>query len=188
MRIYLSSDRNDEFFITAVKNAVDKVNASLQMDIELVFPPTRLGVDTGKVLGNVLHILDAQIALINVTPRTRRCLIEDEKEDLNQAEGMKTEVVEMYNSGVMIEYGMATALEYLQKEEGASVQTKRAFCDISFSRKSLCPVVNEDDVLEFDSQSADGRTKLEGVLDDIIRSKVKDMLRMKPVHSKYKFQ
>ncbi|MEM3637598.1 MAG: hypothetical protein QXX17_03240 [Conexivisphaerales archaeon] len=70
MIVYLSCANGNNFFITAVMEAIKNVNRRHQFkDVELVYPPRKLVGDLGKVLLNVLRIQQAVVALFEVTPR-----------------------------------------------------------------------------------------------------------------------
>ena len=100
MRIYLSCDAKNDFFISAAKNAHDKITRSLSPgSIDLVYPPRRWGGDTGRVVSNVLQIRTADLVLMDITPTAYQI-----------AAGKQQEVVK-YNEGVLIEYGIVLYLE-----------------------------------------------------------------------------
>src|SRR5436309_8655327 len=89
MKVYLSSDRNDAFFIDAVKRAVGNIRVKVPVGVvELLYPPLALGVDTGKIMANILQVLEADIVLVNATPSAK----------------IGEQLV--HNPGVMMEYGM----------------------------------------------------------------------------------
>ncbi len=93
MRIYISCDHNNDFFLSAVKESHDRVVSSLtSKSIELVYPPMKWGGDTGKVLTNILQVMDADLVLIDITPAVYTLA------------GVQSKQITKYNEGVLIEY------------------------------------------------------------------------------------
>src|SRR3989442_5451550 len=139
MKWYLSSDRNDEFFIEATKKAVANIRSKVPIGAtDLLYPPLALGVDTGKVLANVLQVLEVDIILINATPTI--------KEKGTPAEHL------IPNPGVMMEYGMVLGQDNApgwHRWMGRIPRpTHRVFCGREAAPTLLPPVLNQQDGLD----------------------------------------
>ncbi len=166
MKVYLSSDRGDEFFIEATKKAVANVRLKVPIGvIEIVYPPLALGVDTGKVLANVLQVLEVDIILINATPAVKE-------------KGTPTEHL-IHNPGVMMEYGMVLGQDNApggHRWMGRMPRpTHRVFCGKEVARERLPPMLNQEDVIDFD-RSPEGGNVLVGKIEEIITTKMGERL------------
>src|SRR2546422_7821022 len=166
MKVYLSSDRNDEFFIEATKKAVANIRSKVPIGAtDLLYPPLALGVDTGKVLANVLQVLEVDIILISATPTI--------KEKGTPAEHL------IHNPGVMMEYGMVLGQDNApgwHRWMGRIPRpTHRVFCGNEVARALLPPVLNQEDVIPFERSPA-GELVLVGKMEEIITAKMGERL------------
>jgi hypothetical protein len=158
VRVFISSDRRHRFFIDVACEAVDMVNSQqLGEPYEAIFPPRLLGVDTGKMLADVLPILDAEVVLINVTPSKLR--------------GRWT-----FNTGVMIEYGMTLGRSRATKEISWPKPYYRVFCNQRYALTKLPPMLNEERVNKF-ATSKTGRVALRGRFTSILKQALADRAR-----------
>ena|SRR2546428_2250736 len=168
MKVYLSSDRDDGFFIEAARKAVANIQSKIPFGvgvIDLVYPPLALGVDTGKVLSNVLQVLEADIILINATPTPKE-------------KGTPAEYL-IHNPGVMMEYGMVLGQDSAPggyRWMGRMPRpTHRVFCGSEVARTLLPPVLNQEDVISFDRSPA-GEKGLVKKMEEIITTKMGERL------------
>ncbi len=169
MKIYISCDNGNEFFLAAVKESRERVASSLSSkSIELVYPPMGWGGDTGKILTNVLQIMDADLVLIDITPLVRTLA------------GESPLKITKYNEGVLIEYGIVLCLDNPRQGSlpwGGRIPkpSYRIFCSNSFSRSDLTPIVNVESVAEYGTDS-NSRELFVTLLCDEIRRKVEEKL------------
>lgn len=168
MRIYISCDNKNDFFLSAVQEARDKVVSTLTpSSIELVYPPKGWGGETGRVLTNVLQIMEVDLILIDITP------------EVHTLSGQPPQQVTKYNEGVLIEYGIVICLE--NPKQGLPWGGKlpkpvyRVFCSNSFPRSNLTPIINIESVAAY-GKDADSQEKLVSQLRDIIVRKVEEKL------------
>jgi hypothetical protein len=134
----------NEFFIDTVSESIEDLRSKLSIDaIEFIYPPRRIGGDTGKILTNVLRIREADLVIFDVTPN------------------IISEGEERYNSGVMIEYGIVLALENPISPAWSREQklTYRVFCNATFQRGRLTPIINQESVTAYTSDR-DGKARL----------------------------
>jgi hypothetical protein len=136
--------------------------------MELVYPPTGLGGDTGKILANVLRIRDADLVLIDITPTEHA-----------SASGNPPTIIR-YNEGVLIEFGMVLSLDNPPQglpPWGGRVPrpSYRVFCSNSFPRSNLTPIINAESVTEYGTDPA-SRALLVSQLQEHIRRKVEERL------------
>lgn len=62
MRVYLSSDGSDEFFISAMEEAMKKTKETFGEDIvSFFFPPKGTGGDLGRIDLNVTRLLECDL-------------------------------------------------------------------------------------------------------------------------------
>jgi len=171
MRVYISCDHRNDFFLLAVKEGRERIASSLSpSSIELVYPPRGWGGDTGKILTNVLQIMDADLILIDITPSVHTLA----GESLGQ--------ITKYNEGVLIEYGIVLCLDNPKQGTlpwGGRIPkpSYRIFCSKSFSRSGLTPIVNVESVVEYGTD-AKSRDILVGQLRDEILRKVEERLTL----------
>jgi hypothetical protein len=178
VKVYLSSDRRDRFFIDAVKTTVSNIDSKFPLKpLDLMYPPDALGVDTGEILGNVLQILQSDIILVNVTPSPR-------------SEALAEDCVK-YNPSVVIEYGIV--LGQAKSPNGhrwmgrMPEPTHRVFCGNEFPRTRLPPLLNHEDVISFD-RTTNGERILIDRLEGIITSKISERLGMEINPPEVRFQ
>lgn len=165
MKIYLSCDNKNEFFVKSVNLAVRRARRKFTGTlIDLIYPPRGIGGDTGKVLTNILRLFEADLTLIDASPRMIR--------------GTRTWT---YNPGVMIEYGIVLALDNPTAIFGSSPgvpwqgrqprPTYRVFCHRSCPRSSLTPIINQESVRDY-KRGASGRDQLIREILRLIESKL----------------
>jgi hypothetical protein len=167
LRIYLSCDNKNDFFVEAVVLAVRRLRRrSSSTSIELIYPPRAIGGDTGKVLTNILRISAADVILFDVTPKKSR------------GHELRT-----YNPGVMIEYGIVLGLDNPAAMGQGGPGTPwngrqprpvyRVFCNRSFPRSSLSPIINQESVREY-RRSPSGRLELIREIFELVHSKIEE--------------
>lgn len=157
MRVFLSSNRGDAFFIGAVKQAVGELNGKLGPGIvDLVYPPEGLGIDSGKILTNVLEIIRSDVVLLNVSP---------------ERIGDKA----VTNSGVLIEYGIVLGQHSVPTAKRLPEPIYRIFCGDDFHRSDLGPLMSQEDVIPFSREEA-GKVELTQRVVKLIQSKIDERL------------
>jgi hypothetical protein len=143
MKIYLSCDNGNDFFLNAVQDARANVIGKLKpTSIELIYPPRAWGGDTGKILNNVLQIGYADMVLVDISPAM-----------LTVADGHQRQIAK-YNEGVLIEYGIILALDnprsgFLPWHGDVPKPSYRIFCSEKFKRSKLTPIVNTESVVSY---------------------------------------
>ena len=141
-----------------MKRAFEEIRLAIPKGFDLYYPPLKWGIDTGKTLNNILSIKDAELVIFDVTP-----------ELIMSNEG---DQVACYNTGVMIEYGIVLAQEHpnsgLPWNGRLPKPTYRLFCQNSFLRSRLTPIVNEESVTAY-STDDQGKASLLSELKDLIR-------------------
>ena len=165
LKVYISADSRNSFFIDSVLTAINNVNLRLRFEaFTPVYPPRHIDGDRGKVALNVLKIKEANLVFFDVTPSL-------------SSDG---EVIS-YNPGVMIEMGLFLAEENLEISlggpwRGRSPRPKaHFFCERSYPKGRLTPIVNEYSVNEYSndpSNQASFVTILEGILNGHLQEKV----------------
>ena len=174
MDVFLSCDSNHNQFIDIVIEAIDLFEKKgLSGTVRLIYPPRKIGIDTGKTRRNVETILQSELVLVNVTPELKHCVKPTQNDPGN------TEPLEVYNSGVMIEYGMTVALEVLDWFAGKGKQEKRLFRDIAYSRRDLSPIVNEEDVTTYDLSTPYKIDELRNMIVEVVTDRAKSILTSK---------
>lgn len=169
MKIYISSDRGNDFFLTAVRESVDRVALSAR-SIELIYPPMGWGGDTGRILTNVLQILEADLILIDITPVVYTIL------------GETPLPITKYNEGVLIEYGIVLCLDNPRQGSlpwGGRIPkpSYRVFCSRAFPRGDLTPIINVESVADYGTD-AESREALISLLRETIVRKVEERLTL----------
>ncbi len=163
MNIYLSCDSTNSFFIDAVKEAVTTFGKGLEPSaITLIYPPLRIGADSGNVKENVLMIRSSDIVIFDVTPKAT-----------------ESEENTSYNPGVMIEFGIVLSQENptIGQPWGGKLPkpSYRLFCSRGYSRTRLTPLLNEASVIPYDP---DDSGKLEKEIVDLINHKVTERMNI----------
>lgn len=163
MLIYISCDSRNHFFINTVKSVVGEIQEkSIADSIELVFPPLKLGGDTGKIRSNVLRIRNADLVLFDVTPSVS-----------------KSRKILSYNPGVMIEYGIVMLLESQNPpwESHVPLPIYRVFCESNFDRGTLTPILNADSISKYNKHQR-GKDSLKQNIRDLISERIGSRLRI----------
>ena len=160
MIVYLASDSRNTFFTGVVRAATDEYRPSMPNGtrLDLIYPPERLGVDKGSVLANVLEIRGADVVLFDVTPITTP--------DSNES----------YNPGVMVEFGIVTALEnpllpVLPWNNKFPKPVYRVFRDSRFQRRNASALLNHVEIIPYTADEP-GRDPLRRTIIDILVKRV----------------
>lgn len=150
MQVFISSDRRHRFFIDVACEAVDQVNRSkVGEEIRPIYPPRLLGIDTGRMLADVLPILDADVVLLNVTPSKQKGRW-------------------IFNTGVMVEYGMTLGRTRATRDATLPKPYYRVFCNATYPRNRLPPLLNEERINSFTTSNT-GRAALRERIASILR-------------------
>jgi hypothetical protein len=172
--VYLSCSSDNGFFIDCTLRAITNVNQRHNLQaFELVYPPRRIGGDLGKVLLNVLRIRDADLVIVDLTPKVS-----------------SSGDVTSYNSGTMLELGLLLDQENLKSTRGeiepwgGRLPRPRAymFCDGSFPRRDLTPILNEYSVTQY-SRDTQGEGALLAELERILTERVNQVIGLQPTSS-----
>ena len=153
MQIYTACDSRHRFFIDAIERSVRRVRRSNpSMSITYIFNPKRQGGDTGKVVQNVLRIMDSDLILFDITPS-------------------KTGSGQSYNAGTMIEYGLVLACQNprLGNPWGGKQPKPSCLVFCAAPRKKLTPILNELSIIPY-GKGREGRKKLSRFLVDEIET------------------
>jgi len=159
VQVYLSSSSSDGFFIDAAVEAVRLANERFGPEaILFVFPPRQIGGDLGRIDLNVRRLLESDVTIFNISP-----------EQVGNAA--------IYNPGVMIEYGMVFASDRTNPlwEGRLPVPIHRVYCDSSFDKTNLTPILNLESVQSFD-RSESGRGALVARLLELLTSRLRQRM------------
>lgn len=155
MIVYLSCDVQNDFFIKIILDSINEINKATDNVFELVYPPKKIGKDTGTVRDNILQIKQADIVVFDITPKI-------EKE------------IESYNSGVMIEFGIVLDLEDSAIPWGRIPKPIfRIFCNSKFPRGKITPIINETSISSY-KDDADGEKALKTEVLKLLKDKLKE--------------
>jgi hypothetical protein len=172
--VYLACSSDNELFIGCVQRAISDFNQRHQFSaFELVYPPSRIGGDLGKVLLNVLRVRDADLVIADLTPKVS-----------------SAGDVTAFNSGTMLELGLVVAEENRKTPTGELSQWggKRPlprvhmFCSPPFQRRDLTPILNEYSINPY-STDAGGEEALLTELDRILTEKAQQAFGLPPASS-----
>lgn len=158
MIVYLSCDSQNDFFFKIVKESVNTINRSIDNAFELIYPPKKIGKDTGTVRGNILQIQQADLVIFDVTPK----LSDD---------------IESYNAGVMIEFGVVLDLEnpLAGYPWGGTIPKPnyKVFCNSKFQKSKMTPIINETSISSYEDH-AKGEGDLRTEILKILTAKLKE--------------
>jgi hypothetical protein len=142
MKVFVSSDCNDTFFVDKTLEAIheksETVHNAIGFEIQPIYPPRQ--ATTGMTVEDKINqIRDSDLVIMNITPR----IITNEY---------------VVNSGVLVEYGIVLGLN--------AVENLCILCNQEFDRARLSPIFHGHDIQQF-IQSAEG-TELKRIVEGIL--------------------
>lgn len=150
LRVFVSSDSNDSFFVDNTFAAIDEksveTSSAIGILIEKIFPPRQTTIGMA-VHDKVTQIRDANLVLMNITPNV---------------------MSEQYfvNSGVLIEYGIVVGLGEKEKLS--------MFCDQTIERQRLSPIFHGHDIQSF--VRADAGVQLKSLVKNILTDHIRTIV------------
>jgi hypothetical protein len=119
----------------------------------LIYPPKKMPKDLGRVDFNFAQLLGCDVVILNISPD-------------------RTDGRDLYNPGVMVEYGMVFASDRTVGPTRWPTPTHKVFCHDEFQRANLSPPLGLESVEAY-ARTPAGHESIVRSITDLLNDRVK---------------